>query len=89
MQILEPWWSFGNSPRIEGLSQVCSADLIYTAGEVAGFVASSVQLSRGQRHAEQLLNGAITLFEQLGFYKRAAEGRIALGLCFIDNVYSI
>lgn len=81
-KILQPWWSFGNSPRIDGLNPVCCADLLLTAGEVAGFVASSVQLSRGQRHAEQLLNGAVALFEQLGFAKRAIEGRIALAMCF-------
>src|SRR6185369_493764 len=39
-------------------------------------------ISRGQRHAEQLLNGSIALFEQLGFAKRAIEGRIALAFCF-------
>jgi DNA-binding winged helix-turn-helix (wHTH) protein len=81
-KILQPWWSFGNSPRIDGLTPVCCADLLLTAGEVATFFASSVQLFRGQRHAEQLLNGAIALFEQLGFAKRAIEGRIALAMCF-------
>lgn len=81
-KVLQPWWSFGNSPRIDGLNPVCGADLLLTAGEVATFFASSVQLSRGQRHAEQLLNGSIALFEQLGFAKRAIEGRIALAMCF-------
>ena len=81
-KILQPWWSFGNSPTIDGLDALCCADLLLTAGEVAAFIASSVQLSRGQRHAEQLLNGSIALFEQLGFAKRALEGRIALSMCF-------
>jgi DNA-binding winged helix-turn-helix (wHTH) protein/Tfp pilus assembly protein PilF len=81
-KILQPWWSFGNTPSMDGLSSVCCADLLLTAGEVAAFIASSVQISRGQRHAEQLLNGSIALFEQLGLVKRASEGRIALALCF-------
>jgi len=81
-KILQPWWSFGNSPRIDGLDVVCCGDLLLTAGEVATFFASSVQISRGQRHAEQLLNGSIALFEQLGFAKRAIEGKIALAMCF-------
>ena len=81
-KILQPWWSFGTSPRLDGLNPVCCADLLLTAGEVAGFVASSVQLSRGQRHAEQLLNGSIALFGQLGFAKRVIEGKIALAMCF-------
>ncbi len=80
-KLLQPWWSFGNSPRIDGLNPICCADLLLTAGEVAAYVASSVHLLRGQRQAEQLLNGAIALFEQLGFSKRAVEGRIALAWC--------
>ena len=81
-KILQPWWSFGNSPRIDGLDALCCADLLLTAGQVAAFMASSVQLAHGQRHAEQLLNGSIAIFEQLGFEKRALEGRIALAFCF-------
>jgi tetratricopeptide (TPR) repeat protein len=81
-KLLQPWWSFGNRPKLDGLNQQSCADLLFTAGELAGFVASSVNLPRGQRHAEELLNGAIAFFEQLGLSKRAAEGRIALALCY-------
>lgn len=81
-KILEPWWTFGNSPRIEGLNQISCADLLFTAGQVAGYVATSVHLLRGQRHSEQLLNGSIALFEQLGFAQRALEARISLAWCF-------
>lgn len=81
-KILQPWWSFGNRPKLDGLSPQSCADLLFTVGELAGFVASSVNLPRGQVHAEELLNGSIALFEQLGVYKRAAEARIALALCY-------
>jgi tetratricopeptide (TPR) repeat protein len=81
-KILQPWWSFGNRPKLDGLNTQSCADLLFTAGELAGFVASSKNLSRGQRHAEELLNGSVALFEQLGLYKRAAESRIALALCY-------
>jgi tetratricopeptide (TPR) repeat protein len=64
------------------LSSLSCADLLYTSGELAGWLASSKQLQRGQKHAEALLNGSIALFEQLGFTKRAAEGRIELALCY-------
>src|SRR4030095_1291977 len=57
-------------------------DLLFTAGELAGFIASSVNMPRGQKHAEELLNGSVALFEQLGVYRRAAEARIALALCY-------
>jgi DNA-binding winged helix-turn-helix (wHTH) protein/tetratricopeptide (TPR) repeat protein len=80
--ILRIWWSYGQWPRLGGLNQQSCADLLLTAGELAGCVASTKQLPRGQRHAEELLNGSIALFEQLGFTKRAAEGRIELALCY-------
>jgi hypothetical protein len=55
---------------------------LFTAGKLAGFVASTLQLSRGQKHAEELLNGSVALLQQLGVKKRAAEGRIELALCY-------
>jgi len=81
-RILRPWWSFGNWPRLEGLNQQSCADLLFTAGELAGWVASTTQLPGGQKHGEELLNGSIALFEQLGSRRRSAEGRIELALCY-------
>ncbi|HYK22325.1 MAG TPA: tetratricopeptide repeat protein, partial [Pyrinomonadaceae bacterium] len=81
-RILRPWWSFGNWPRLQGVNQRACADLLFTAGELASWLASTTQLPRGQKHAEELLNGSIALFEQLGIPPRAAEGRIELALCY-------
>ncbi|HEU4933159.1 MAG TPA: winged helix-turn-helix domain-containing protein, partial [Pyrinomonadaceae bacterium] len=81
-RILKPWWSFGDWPILEGLDQRWCADLLFTCGELAGCVASSVQERQGQRYGEELLNGSIALFEQLGFRRRALEGRIELALCY-------
>lgn len=81
-RLLRPWWLFGNWPKLEGLNQSSCADLLFTIGELAGFVASTKQIPRGQKHSEQLLIGSIALFEQLVFRRRAAEGRIELALCY-------
>jgi tetratricopeptide (TPR) repeat protein len=64
------------------LNQPSCADLLFTTGELESYVANTTQLPRGQKHAEQLLNGSIALFEQLGFHRRAAEARIELALCY-------
>jgi tetratricopeptide (TPR) repeat protein len=80
--VLRPWWSFGVWPKLDGLDQRTCADLLLTVGMLAGCVASTKQLPRGQRHSEELLNGCVALFEQLGFRKLAAEGRIELGFCY-------
>lgn len=81
-EVLQRWWTLGEWPRLDGLSPHSSADLLFTVGTLAGNVVSTRQVPRGQKHAETLLSGSIALFEQLNAKKRAAEGRIELGLCY-------
>jgi tetratricopeptide (TPR) repeat protein len=80
--VLKRWWSLGQWPKLTGLTPQSCADLLFTAGELAGCVASAKQLPKGQKHGESLLNGSIALFEQIGSMVRAAEGRIELALCY-------
>ncbi len=80
--VLRRWWTLGEWPKLEGLSSHSSADLLLTVGTLAGWVASTRQVPRGQKHAEELLNGAIALFQQLGAKTCSAEGRIGLGFCY-------
>jgi TolB-like protein len=88
--VLQRWWIFGEWPRLEGLSADSSADLLFTAGALAGCVASTRQVPRGQKHAESLLNGSIALFEQLGSKTRSAEGRIELAYCYYrEGLYDL
>ena len=80
--VLERWWTMGEWPRLDALSPYSSGDLLYTAGVLAGGVASTRQVPKGQKHAEALLSGAIGLFEQLGSKTLSAEGRIELAYCY-------
>jgi TolB-like protein/Tfp pilus assembly protein PilF len=80
--VLQRWWSIGEWPKVEGLEPHSSADLLFTTGALAGWVASSRQVPKGQKHAQALLNGSIALFEQLGLKTRSAEGRIELAYCY-------
>lgn len=80
--VLEKWWALGAWPNLDGLSQSSSADLLFTAGALAGWLGSSRKVPKGQKHAEALLSGAIGAFEQLGKKTRAAEARIELGYCY-------
>ena len=80
--ILQPWWQFGSWPKLQELDQCSCADLLFTAGDLAGWVASTKLLPRGQKHGEALLSGSIALWEQLGSRIRAAEGRIELAYCY-------
>lgn len=81
-RILKPWWSFGAWPKLVGINQQSRADLLLTVGELAGCVASTKQLPSGQKHSEELLNGSVALFDQLGCRRLAAEGRIELAHCY-------
>jgi tetratricopeptide (TPR) repeat protein len=82
-RILASWWQFGSWPKVDdGLTQQSYGDLLFTIGELAGCVASTKQVPEGQKHGEELLNGSIALFEQLGIRRRAAEARIELALCY-------
>ena len=80
--VLKRWWTIGEWPKLDRLDSRVSADLLLTAGRLAGLASSARQVPRGQKHAEALLNGAIGLFEQLGFTTLSAVGRIELACCY-------
>jgi DNA-binding winged helix-turn-helix (wHTH) protein/tetratricopeptide (TPR) repeat protein len=77
--LLSRWYQVGEWPQLNGLTPQFSADLLLTAGCLAGRLASVRQVPHGQKHSQALLHGAITLFEQLGLTSLAAEGRSELG----------
>lgn len=80
--VLQAWWRYGEWPKLDGLEKRSCADLLFTAGELAGCLASAKQLPRGQKDGEALLNGSIALFEQQSSPTRASEARIELALCY-------
>ena len=80
--VLQGWWTMGEWPKLEGLSRHSSADLLFTTGLLTGCLAGARPVQQGQKHAEELLNGSIALFEQLGLRTRSAEARIQLAFCY-------
>ncbi len=82
---LKDWWTIGGWPRLEGLGQHSSAELLFVTGALARRMASCEPVRRGPKNAEELLNGSIALFEQLGLKARAAHGRIHLAFCYRDE----
>ncbi|HKR15363.1 MAG TPA: winged helix-turn-helix domain-containing protein [Pyrinomonadaceae bacterium] len=80
--ILKPRWEFSRWPKLDELVQHRCADLLFTSGQLSGWLASTRQLPNGQKHGEELLSGSIAFCEQLGLSPRAAEGRIELALCY-------
>jgi signal transduction histidine kinase/ActR/RegA family two-component response regulator len=79
---LDPWWSLGIWPMHSGITDAAAAELLLTAGTLSGWMATTKQVFGGQKPAEAMLNGAITLFERLGKKNRASEARIELACCY-------
>jgi DNA-binding winged helix-turn-helix (wHTH) protein len=82
---LEDWWTIGEWPRLDGLGQYTSAELLFVTGALARRMASAKPVQRGPKNGEELLNGSIALFEQLGLRSRAAHGRMYLAFCYRDE----
>jgi len=80
--MLRNWWTPGEWPNLNNLSSHIAADLLFTAGSLAGGLSSTGRIQKGQKHAEELLSGSIGIFEYLGAKRRAAEGRIELALSY-------
>ena len=80
--ILDRWISRGQWPRLDLLNPASAADLLFTAGNLFGWVAGSRQLLHGQKRAEAFLNAAAALFEHLSINSCAAEAQIELARCY-------
>src|ERR1043165_9835436 len=81
-EALQQWWTLGEWPQLLGLSTTASAALLFIAGTLSGWVASSTRIPGGRKPAEALLSGSIAIFEQLDERARVAEGRIELACCY-------
>jgi signal transduction histidine kinase/ActR/RegA family two-component response regulator len=80
--VLRQWWKVGEYPIQQGLSLRAAAELLLTAGALSDSVSRAKQVAGGQMLAQELLSGAIALFEHLGETTKAVEARIELGCCY-------
>jgi DNA-binding winged helix-turn-helix (wHTH) protein/TolB-like protein len=80
--LLRRWSIAGQWPRLNSLNACIAADLLFTSGNLMGWIAGSKQVIHGHKQAEALLNGATALFEQLGITTRAIEAQIELARCY-------
>src|SRR5688572_20234828 len=80
--MLTRWAVPGKWPKLECLNGYTAADLLFTAGNLFGWIAGSQQTPHGHKHAEAFLNGSVALFEQLGIKSRSVEARVELARCY-------
>ena len=79
---LEPWWMLGSWPDYNALTDEAAAELLLTAGTLSAWMATMNQVEGGQKPAEAMLSGAITLFERRDLKAKASEARIELACCY-------
>ncbi len=79
---LGAWWMVGEWPRLEGLNERATADLLLVSGVLSGSVAGARRMPGGHRFGEALLSGAIAFFERLGERAQASEARIELAYSY-------
>jgi len=80
--ILKRWSVPGEWPALNSLNACIAADLLFTAGNLYGWIAGSKQVVHGHKQAEAFLSGATALFEQLGINCRSIEARVELARCY-------
>lgn len=80
--MLKRWSVVGQWPKLDLLNPCIAGDLLFTAGNLFGWIAGSKQVLHGHKQAEAFLNGATALFQQLGITSRSTEAQIELARCY-------
>ena len=80
--ILSPWWKLGEWPSQKALTTEAAAELLLTTGSLSDSVARAKRIVGGQRLAEALLSGAVSLFDHVSENTTRIEARIELGCCY-------
>ena len=78
----ELWQRVGERPRLDGLDQHTSAEVLLRAGALSGWIGSANQIDRAQEIAKDLISESATIFETLKETEKVAEAYIDLAICY-------
>jgi tetratricopeptide (TPR) repeat protein len=78
----ELWRGIGERPKVEGLDESTSAEVLLQVGALSGWLGASGQVAGAQSAAKDLISESAALFERLGQTSRAAFARSDLALCY-------
>lgn len=78
----ELWRGIGLRPKVEGLDERATAEVLLQVGVLSGWLGACKQVSDAQEEAKNLISESATLFETLGEAARAAGARGDLALCY-------
>jgi tetratricopeptide (TPR) repeat protein len=82
-EVLSAFWPrIGERPKLEGLGQVLTAELLLRAGVLTGVIGSSRQIVNAQETAKNLITESLTIFQAQRLKNKAAEAQVELALCY-------
>jgi CheY-like chemotaxis protein len=78
----EFWPDRSKEPRLDGLDEPTSAEVLLRVGSLAGWIGSTDQTTGSQERAKDFITRSIETFENLQLDEKIAEARGDLALCY-------
>jgi hypothetical protein len=78
----ELWHQVGERPRLDGLDEYTSAEVLLRAGTLSGWIGSARQIDGAQEIAKDLISESIAIFEGLNDEEKACEAQTDLAICY-------
>lgn len=76
------WPRKDQRPRLTGLEESTSAEVLLRAGVLTGWIGSKNQITDSQEKAKNLISESLTIFESLSYRKKIAEAQTELALIY-------
>src|SRR6185503_5323267 len=76
------WPRMDQRPKLAGLEQSTSAEVLLRVGTLTGWIGSKNQIADAHERSKNLISESLTLFESFGSRKKIAEAQTELALCY-------
>ena len=80
--LAEFWPDRDREPRLDGLNELTSAEVLLRVGNLAGWLGSTDQTTGSQERAKDFITRSLATFEELQLDEKTAEARGDLALCY-------
>lgn len=76
------WPRMDQRPRLKGLEESTSGEVLLRAGVLIGWIGSKNQIAGAHERSKNLISESLTIFESLSYPKKIAEAQTELALCY-------
>jgi tetratricopeptide (TPR) repeat protein len=77
------WQGLGVRPKLDGLNEPTSAEVLLRVGNISGWLGSVQQIEGVQEAAKNLISESVRSFDALGDIEKGAEAQIDLATCYL------